>query len=45
MDVVSVNFNDLAIIQGEDVLDKVMGYEFYFKQSVEKTVKFLGAER
>lgn len=38
----SANFNDLAIIYGEDILDTVMGCEFHFKQSFE--FKSLGAE-
>lgn len=42
IDMTSANFNDLAIIYGEDILDTVMGCEFHFKQSFE--FKSLGAE-
>ena len=40
----SASFNDLAITYGKDILDKVKGCEFHFKESVDRKVKFLGAE-
>ena len=36
------NFHGLANIYGEDVLRKVKGCEFHYKQSVEKKTKTLG---
>ena len=38
------NFCGLSIVYGEDVLGKVKGCEFHFKQSVERKVKTLNTK-
>lgn len=40
----SANSNGLAIIYGGDILGKVKGSEFYFKQSVQRKVSLLEKE-
>ena len=40
-DMAKPNFSGLSIVYGEDVLTKVKGCEFHFKQSVERKVKTL----
>ena len=37
----TANFSGLSIVYGEDVLTKVKGCEFHFKQSAERKVKTL----
>uniref|UniRef100_A0A7M5VBJ9 OTU domain-containing protein n=2 Tax=Clytia hemisphaerica TaxID=252671 RepID=A0A7M5VBJ9_9CNID len=41
-DMATANFNGLSKMYGEDVLEKVKGCEFHYKQSVEKKAKTLG---
>lgn len=41
-DMASANFNGLCTIYGEDVLSKIKGCEFHYKQAVERKVKTLG---
>ena len=40
-DMAKANFSGLSIVYGEDVLTKVKGCEFHFKQSAERKVKTL----
>ncbi|XP_066927735.1 uncharacterized protein [Clytia hemisphaerica] len=41
-DMAGANFNGLSRIYGEDVMNKIKGCEFHFKQSIERKVKKLG---
>ena len=41
-DMASANFNGLATVYGEDILQKIKGCGFHFKQSIERRVKKLG---
>ena len=43
-DIATANFSSLSIVYGENVLTKVKGCEFHFKQSVERRVKTLNAK-
>ena len=43
-DMATANFTGLSLIYGEDILDKVKGCEFHYKQSVGKRVKQLGGD-
>ena len=44
-DMASANFNGLVQIYGEDVLDRVKGCEFHFRDSVNRKAKGLGENR
>ena len=39
-----VNFSGLQMIYGEEVLDKIKGYEFHYKQSVNRSVHLVGKD-
>jgi len=41
----SANMNGLTKMYGEDILEKVKGCEFHFKQSIERKVKRLTDEQ
>ena len=43
-DMATANFSGLSIVYGEDVLTKVKGCEFHYKQSVERKVKTLNTK-
>ena len=43
-DIATANFSSLSIVYGENVLTKVKGCEFHFKQSVERKVKTLNTK-
>ena len=43
-DMATANFSGLSIVYGGDVLAKVKGCEFHFKQSVERKVKTLNTK-
>ena len=43
-DIAKANFSGLSIVYGEDVLTKVKGCDFHFKQSVERKVKTLNTK-
>ena len=43
-DIATANFSGLSIVYGEDVLTKVKGCEFHFKQTVERKVKTLNTK-
>ena len=43
-DIATANFSSLSIVYGENVLKKVKGCEFHFKQSVERKVKTLNTK-
>ena len=43
-DMATANFSGFSIVYGEDVLTKVKGCEFHFKQSVERKVKTLNTK-
>ena len=36
------NFNGLKILYGEEILNQMKGYEFRYKQSVNRTAHFVG---
>ena len=41
-DMALANFHCLQIIYGEEILNQIEGYEFHYKQSVNRSVHFVG---
>ena len=39
------NFNDLERVYGEDILTRIKGRKFYFKDSVNRYAKFIEVEK
>lgn len=39
------NFNDLERVYGEDILTRIKGCKFYFKDSVNRYAKFIEVEK
>ena len=44
IDMALVNFSGLQMIYGEEVLDKIKGYEFHYKKSVNRSVHLVGKD-